>query len=242
MGFFPPLGTTTKFLKVLSAIGFPLGETEVAIHSTSFKHPIFLRLLTSDLSAFSQIFIGDEFGQLSINDPSWVVDLGANIGATSVYFLNRWQNVKVISVEADPANFPLLVKNLKPYGTRAFPILGALTEVAGFAKILHTSGGHWSTQVEPNSLPLPSECTVPAFTMDQILSWVPGHKIDFIKMDIEGEETPVLAWLRSHSEQFTGVILAVELHNEEAVKQFDALCESTRARKQSFGEYQTLRL
>jgi len=121
--FLPPLGTTAKIIRSLSLLGLPVHELEVPIWAKRLNHKVFLRPLTSDISAFSQIFIGDEFGPMKIEEPEVILDLGANIGCASIYFLNRYLASKVIAVEADPANFPLLVKNLKPYGSRATPYL-----------------------------------------------------------------------------------------------------------------------
>jgi len=61
-------------------------------------------------------------------------------------------------------------------------------------------------------------------------------------MDIEGAETVVLGWLRSHLPAFAGATLAVELHDDEATRQFDNLVALTYSTISRFGEYQSIRL
>ena len=238
--FFPPLGTIAKILKSLSLLGLPVQEIELPIWTKRLQHKVFVRPLTSDISAFSQIFIGDEFGPINIKVPEIVLDLGANIGCASIYFLNRWPKAKVIAVEADPANFPLLVKNLKPYGSRAIPVLGAVTDYSGSASIERLDAGHWASRIalQINA----SNPTVPAFTLGDILSWAPSKRIDLIKMDIEGAETSVLGWLCSHLTEFAGATLALEIHNDEATRQFDKLRKLTDATISRFGEYHSIRI
>lgn len=238
--FLPPLGTTAKLLRSLSDLGLPAQELELPFWTKRLNHKICLRPLTSDISAFSQIFIGDEFRHMEIDEPKVIFDLGANIGCASVYFLNRYLACRVIAVEADPSNFPLLVKNLKPYGSRALPVLGAVTDYSGYATIERLDAGHWASRI---TLQKNTDCPiVPAFTLENILSWLPDKSISLIKMDIEGAETVVLDWLRSHLPAFAGATLAVELHNDEATRQFDNLVTLTQSKITSFGEYKSIRL
>jgi FkbM family methyltransferase len=238
--YFPPLGTATKLFKLLQQIGLPVQELGIPILTKRLQHKVILRPLTSDVSAFSQIFIGDEFGRLEIKNPKVILDLGANIGCTSIYSLNRWPDAKIFAVEADPANFPLLVENLKPYGSRATPVLGAVTDYSGYAAIERSEMGHWASRITEEDIT--GHPTVPAVTLGNILSWVPDKRIDLIKMDIEGAETAVLGWLSLHVPEFAGALLAVELHNNLAVKRFNKLTMQISSDVYQFGEYHAIYL
>ncbi len=49
------------------------------------------------------------------SSPETIVDAGANIGVTSIYFANRYPGAKIFAVEAEASNFAMLVKNTQAY-------------------------------------------------------------------------------------------------------------------------------
>jgi FkbM family methyltransferase len=227
---------TVQALKLLARLGVVDAEIVLPFRTSVLEHPVFLRALTTDISAFSQIILQTEFANLDITDPSVIVDCGANVGSASVYFLNRWPQVRVIAVEADPSNYPLLVRNLAPYGERAMPVLGAVSDHDGYVSIERTAGSHWSSRITNNI-----ECSgtiVPSFTLDTIRAWVPGSRFDLIKMDIEGAETAVMHQMQTRN--WNGTRLVVELHNEAAKHQFDLLAIQSGGQQLNFGEYHSL--
>jgi hypothetical protein len=88
-------------------------------------HPISMRAGTSDLWVFDQIFLYKEmeadFGQ----NIASIIDAGANIGLTSVYFANRFPNAQILALEVDRQNFELLIENTRPYANIK-PLLNGL--------------------------------------------------------------------------------------------------------------------
>ena len=72
------------------------------------------------MNVFSQIFAWDEYACLrSVSSPRWILDLGANAGYSSAYFLSCFPTASVIAVEPDTDNCKLCRTNLAQYGTRA---------------------------------------------------------------------------------------------------------------------------
>jgi len=61
-----------------------------------------------------------------VHDASLIVDCGANVGYSTVYFLTRYPRAKVIAVDPDPDNYALLEANVAPYGARCRPIRSAV--------------------------------------------------------------------------------------------------------------------
>src|SRR5207302_1295117 len=60
-----------------------------AVNLPNYRYPIHFRLLTSDVFAIDQIFGREEYGAARrLTQPGVIVDCGANIGCTAVYFLN----------------------------------------------------------------------------------------------------------------------------------------------------------
>lgn len=47
-----------------------------------------------------------------------VVDCGANVGYSSMYFLDRFKGCEVVSIEPDRNNFEVMESNLAHYGSR----------------------------------------------------------------------------------------------------------------------------
>jgi len=236
----PPLGVSTRLLRLVNSFGFIHDQCEVSFKTKKLSHTVSMRPLTSDVSALSQIFIANEFGNLQLDNPRVCLDLGANVGFSSIYFLNRWPNCRVIAIEADPINFPLLVQNLKPYGDRVLPVLGAVADLNGHVFVERSSIGHWASRISTTNNT--SQPCVPAFTLKTILSWCPLGNVDFIKMDIEGAETRVIPWMFDHLESFAGAKFAVELHNSEAHYQFRKLVELVDSPVSTFGEYYSITL
>jgi FkbM family methyltransferase len=82
-----------------------------------YLHPIHLRNSKADFISFREIFFKKEY-ELDIPthiQPTIIVDAGANIGLTSVYFANRYPTAKIICIEPDTENFKCVVKNVSEY-------------------------------------------------------------------------------------------------------------------------------
>jgi cephalosporin hydroxylase len=68
------------------------------------RKEIILRLGTTDVAAYEHVFIHDEYGFLLAREPSVIVDAGANVGMSAVYFANRFPSAEVIAIEPEPSN------------------------------------------------------------------------------------------------------------------------------------------
>ena len=73
------------------------------LHPKRAHHPMLGRRGTSDLDVFGQIFSGDEYASVSdLENVSFVIDGGANVGYSAVYFLSCYPAATVVSIEPDP--------------------------------------------------------------------------------------------------------------------------------------------
>ena len=80
------------------------------------EHAIAIRVGTSDSTIFQQIFTEQEYGPLAaLPGPSLILDCGANVGYSAIWFLNRFPSARVIAVEPDLENFRMCQANLAPY-------------------------------------------------------------------------------------------------------------------------------
>lgn len=121
-------------------------------------------------------------------DTGILIDLGANIGAVSVWGARL--GTKVIAVEPDPDNRKYLAANLAAnLEPETYTVLAtACTPVAG---LVHLEPDHGHSQVVPAS----SGTTIPVegITLAEVYLRAGVPYSDVLKIDIEGGEYPLIA-------------------------------------------------
>ena len=116
------------------------------------EHTLQARLRgSSDPRAFEQIFIVEEYSCLrELNEPSLVLDLGANVGFSAAYFLSVFPKALLVAVEPDERNLAICKANLSPYGDRVLLLHGAAwsrTATLRLSRGTFGDGCEWPTQV-----------------------------------------------------------------------------------------------
>ena len=149
-----------------------------------------------------------------------VVDIGAHIG----YFTRLFSKLvgergKVFAFEADPINFNFLKRNTSRL-TNTTIINKAVSEQNGeinFYHIPNSTGCH--SVIKPNR---PAEkITVPAVTIDSIMTEYNLSSIDIIKMDIEGGELLALAGMQNLLNKSSNMTIVTE-YNSLALDKLEA--------------------
>jgi tRNA G46 methylase TrmB len=79
------------------------------------KFSLCLRIPSSDVPTYEQVFIDKEYDFLVKKQPKVIVDAGANIGLASIYFANKYPDAKIIAIEPEQSNFELFKENVAPY-------------------------------------------------------------------------------------------------------------------------------
>jgi FkbM family methyltransferase len=203
------------WLAVRTKLSRRIREEEAVPPSSS--HPLCLRLKTSDLDAYTKIFMQREYDIPLGKEPKVIVDAGANVGFASVFFAIKYPKAKVVAIEPEGTNFVLLKKNTAPY-PNIIPIQAALWRENTQVELVDRGFGHWGFQVEAVSSPSDQQHrlgSVQALTFDRIMSLHGFEYIDILKMDIEGGEKDIFAGNFSWVSQ-VGVIV-VELHDRLTV-------------------------
>jgi FkbM family methyltransferase len=134
-----------------------------------------------------------------------IVDAGANIGATPIYFLSEFPASRVVAIEPDAANFELMRRNLE--GADADCIRAAVASRPGRARIVDPGEGNWGLRTE-----ISDHGNVACVTIDDMLQHYAATHFPFIaKIDIEGAEAHLfsanLEWVERTP------IIAIELHD-----------------------------
>jgi FkbM family methyltransferase len=160
----------------------------------NIRYPIFLRIPTSDISVYKEIFIQNEYDYYYNNNPCIIVDAGANIGLSAVFYANKFPNSKILAIEPEDSNFNLLKKNVAQY-KQIHPIQAALWHEEGTLSVTDIHSGHWGFLVDSetsnNSNNYTVSQSVKSITINSILKDYNISKIDILKIDIEGAEKEV---------------------------------------------------
>jgi FkbM family methyltransferase len=170
---------------------FALRPKEVVASYGAVKYPIHLRLKTSDMLTFVHVFLRGEYDVEIAKTPTIIVDAGANIGLTSIFYANKYPDAKIFSLEPECSNFALLKKNVAPYGN-ILAINKALWGDNTTLEILDPGLDKWGFQTRrrPDEKAAGKEA-VESITIDRLMhDYQLGH-IDILKIDIEGAEKEV---------------------------------------------------
>lgn len=192
-------------------------------------HPVSLRCGTADASTFEKIFVWNDYDLDYPSGVKTVIDAGANIGLSAVYFATRFPNAKVVAIEPQGENFRLLERNTRHY-SQVLPLHAALWSDDTTLGLSNPNDRVDSYQYHPDAA---SE-TVPAFNLTSVLSRFEMTRVDVLKIDIEGAETEVFArqpaWVGR-----VGMFI-IELHGAEARDAFTAATSSLDAMRYRHGE------
>lgn len=156
------------------------------------RHPLSVRTgNSSDVDVFWQIFLMEEYECLAdLPEPKLILDLGANVGYASAYFLNRFPKARVVAVEPDPENCRICRRNLAPYGARARVVAGAAwperTSLA-LSRGAYGDGREWATQVRERATAEDGD-RVEGWDMASLMEMAGADQVDLLKVDIERSE------------------------------------------------------
>lgn len=149
----------------------------------------------------------------SASRPSLIVDAGANIGASAVYFLNTFENSFVFSIEPEINNWQLLETNTRPYPQK-YNFLGALSDREGELVLIDPGLSDWGfrTRGVSGDEAQPGQ-RVKCITPQDVLSNPLCNNANplIFKIDIEGGESNLFNGDTSWMERFPLII--IELHD-----------------------------
>lgn len=185
---------------VLAAIGYrvrrfvDIGDPERR-RTVRFKDGTELtyRLNRGDVRAIAETWMAGGYALPEGIRARNLIDLGANIGSTSVWLARSFGADHVVAVEPDPGNAELARINLRRNGVSALVVEAAVGAREGSVRFARsensTLGRVGSDGIE-----------VPVVTPQSLLERFPGgERIGLLKMDVEGAEGELfdgdLSWL-----------------------------------------------
>lgn len=168
-----------------------------------------MRCRSSDASVVRQVFRAKEYDIekfpqagavadayqriLDAGQTPVVIDAGANMGASAVWFAKHFPRAEIIAIEPEPGNAALCRRNLAgvPHTKLVEAALGGSSGVVA----LSTGSEDWAFQTTRTN----EGRGVPLVTINDLVAQVPNGRLFCAKIDIEGFESDVfaanLAWL-----------------------------------------------
>jgi FkbM family methyltransferase len=171
------------------------------------KYPISLRPETTDSAAFIHVFLYEDYALRVKKNPQYILDAGANIGLTSIFWANQFPDAIIIALEPEAGNFNALKNNTQRY-PNIRPMQFALWNKDSYIRIVDSGLGEWAFTVEETQ----SKEDIPAISIESLCT---KHKIqhfDLIKIDIEGSEKEVFESANTEWYLNTDIVI-VETHD-----------------------------
>lgn len=199
---------TALYLRI---IGFGGRLVEITIPGVRTK--VLLRAGTSDVTNFEQVFIRKEY-HLSLSfEPRSIVDAGANIGLSAVFFANHYPDARILAVEPDRRNFELLVDNTQDY-PNITSIHSGLWSRRVPLRIVNPDDEPWAFRVEESG----DGDGLAAITVVEALEEMDAERLDLLKLDIEGAERDLMGQSQGWIEHVRAIV--AELHGPACEEAF----------------------
>ncbi len=164
------------------------GRRIMKLYLEGLDYPIQIRNHTSDIYVFQSIMLHHEYFVAPEFNVKNIIDCGANIGITSVYFKKLFPSAKIIAVEPEQNNFAVLAQNLGDYKDVSLLQKGIWNKKVNLKISNLSSAEHWSFTVEETTEEFG---VIKAIAISDIMDDANIEVIDILKIDIEGSELEV---------------------------------------------------
>jgi len=214
-GWRRPLDCALVFLSLLRILPARYRGRAVDVSPPGTALTLKIRLGTTDLKVYQDIFLAQEYEWPLRFPPSVIVDAGAYTGLSTAWFATAYPSATIIAVEPSGTNFELLVRN-----TAALPNVklrhAALWHEKCSLVMVDPGYGAFAIRVRiPGNPPDRGEEDrselVDAITVSDVAAEFSLERIDLLKIDIEGSEIEVFSGASKWIDRVEAVCL--ELHD-----------------------------
>ena len=123
----------------------------------------------------------------STNESPYIIDAGANIGISVLYFKSLYPRAHIVAFEPDPNVFAVLKRNIERHGHDDVELVSVALAGAASTEVPFMEEGSWGGRIARGTDP--SAARVETRSLRPYLE---AGRVDLLKMNIEGEETEVL--------------------------------------------------
>lgn len=185
------------------------------------RGPIYLRKYgninvrrgTSDVGVFNTVFISEFYHSYPLEkilphyNPGFIIDAGANIGLSAMYFSKKYPAAKVIAIEPEKSNYDILLSNIGDNYPKAASENKALWFKNTKLSLFDPNVDKYAFKFQESQ----GSEMVDTITIPEIMNKYNIERIGILKMDIEGAEKEIFSndcsWLQQVD------ILIIELHD-----------------------------
>jgi FkbM family methyltransferase len=192
---------------------------DVRARQNAFNTTLRLRPGSSDIETFAQIFLyahyrthhmarhADILAYYESCAKPLVLDLGANIGLSTLYFAKNWPRATIVGVEPEERNHALFCQNSAGQ-EQIVPLRGAIASRPGHARVIDPGEAEWGYRTE---LDAGNSSGLAALSVTELLDRYSDCEPFICKIDIEGAERELFSANTQWVARFPIVI--IELHD-----------------------------
>jgi len=141
----------------------------------------------SFVSAYKEIFLHDIYKFTADNKTPYILDCGANVGVSILYFKKMYPDCEIIGFEPDKKIFKVLQKNVTTFNLKNVTLL----EKALWDKEVPLP--FFDEGADGGRIPNGDSLITPGHTVDAVsLKPFLDKPVDFLKIDVEGVEDVIL--------------------------------------------------
>lgn len=182
-------------------------ERKSNVRIKGISNGVFLSNFNVDVMTLFQIFFAKEYEIKKSFSAQLIIDCGANIGLSAVYFANEYPEAKIYAIEPDIHNFSFLKKNTEHY-TNVICLNQAIWSHKIRMEVVDIGHGGWALQTRETR----SDFGIESITLEEIMEMANATNIDLLKIDVEGAEKELFS--RNYENWLSKTrFLAIELHD-----------------------------
>lgn len=163
-------------------------------------------------SNLGEIFVGRIYDFGDIASVPTIIDCGANIGLSQLYWKHRYGKINCLCFEPDPQIHALLSENTQNWGLSTQCEAKALSNYEGTTKFE-------SDLTDAGRLTSTTQSSQPEVIVTKLSSYIKpmikNDRVDLLKIDIEGEELNVLQDVQPYLYAVDRVFVEVHIYEDE---------------------------
>jgi FkbM family methyltransferase len=154
---------------------------------TAHNTTLVYRMESSDFRVFRQIFLEEVYHFFPAGfSPRYIVDAGANVGYSSIWFARMFPEAKIYALEPEQSNYMLLEQNSKQFPAIS-PLQIALWSSETELAVVDPGNGAWGFEMKELK-DLSIQKKVRGFSGTGLWKLLNLSSVDLMKVDIEGAE------------------------------------------------------
>jgi FkbM family methyltransferase len=235
MGFtFKDLANTFGKIGAIKVIlAHILKKDSITVQLKEFKSLIKFRPYTGDFATIRQVVWDQEYNLNIADDPKYIIDLGANIGISSLAFANKYPKAKIIALEPDRKNFELLCFNTRHCDniTKLNKAIWIKDETVCLENPFSKTNSFIFRKASEQS----NSNTIGAITLTSLMQEFDIPRIDLLKVDIEGVENEL--FLQNDTQWVNKVdFISIEFHSDDVAENISNMLKEKNFKENQKGE------